>query len=322
MQVVDRIYQVQLPLPFALRSVNCYLLRDDDGWTIVDCGLHTAAGQSAWQAAFASLGIAPGAINKIVLTHFHPDHFGLAGWLQQWNGTPTPVYMAPREAELARRVWGLPAGAPEPMQAHFVANGAPPDMAVAIAATVRDLRQKTLPHPVVSELLAGAPVCMGGREFVALHTPGHSDGHLIFYAAAERLVLCGDHVLVKISPHIGAWPESEPDPLDRFLMSLRELETLAVDLALPGHGPLITSWRERLQELQQHHAARLAQTLVAVGSAADAYHVSQQLFDFNRLTPHEMRFALAETLAHLEYLAAQERLRCEAGASRLYYPMA
>ncbi|WP_298820256.1 MBL fold metallo-hydrolase [Chloroflexus sp.] len=297
------LYQLRLPLPFALNHVNAYLLRDEQGWTIVDTGLHTPAAEAGWQAAFAELDIDPRRIHTIVLTHFHPDHFGMAGWLYERSGAQ--VLLAPREIELAEEVWIHRADHDDPSLRHFLRHGMPADLVRQVVGAIAALRAATRPHPPLTPLPAGAWLTMGGRRFQAIHAPGHSDGQLIFYAPAERLALVGDQVLLKITPHIGVWPESEPDPLRKYLNSLAELRTLAVDLALPGHGKTITTWQERLTELQAHHHERLAAMLRATRDGADtAFTVARRVFDVERFTPHEARFAIAETIAHLELLVA------------------
>src|SRR5262245_35313597 len=112
--VTPDIFQVQIPLPFALRIVNCYLLRGEAGWTVVDSGLNTSSARGAWQAAFSQLHIQPHDIEQIVLTHVHPDHYGLAGWLAAWcvvaggrtAAASPPVRLSEREAWLAVHFWG------------------------------------------------------------------------------------------------------------------------------------------------------------------------------------------------------------------------
>lgn len=314
--IAPDIFLVELPLPFALNHVNCYLLRGPAGWTIVDTGLHTPAGEAGWRAAFAELAIAPGQISQIVLTHFHPDHFGMAGWLQELSGAP--VLMAPREIVQARQVWGKPAEASDTMVPMFVAHGVPDELVASISAMVEELRAHTRPHPELTPLLPGAELEMGERRFRALPAPGHSDGQLLFYDAAGRLALCGDHVLIKITPHIGYWPESEPDPLGRYLASLESLASLELDLALPGHGRPIEDWAGRLAELRAHHEQRLALMLNSIEGSASAYEVARRVFDFGRYTPHEMRFAIAETIAHLELLVVRGVLR-RADGERISY---
>ncbi len=310
--ITEDIYRVQLPLPFALNSVNCYLLKDDNGWVIIDSGLNLPQAQAAWQSAFTALDLRPRDIHQIVLTHFHPDHFGMAGWLQQLgrtDGREPPVWMSPREAEQAWQVWGLPVGQIDPMAGFFRSFGVPTDLLQAMTEGMTYLRGLTHPLPTVNLLEPGSTLQVGRRTFLAMHSPGHSDGHLVFYDAADQLLLCGDHVLMKITPHIGTWPNSEPRVLDRFLLSLKELIDLEVRLALPGHGPLIEDWSGRLAELMHHHALRLEDMFAVAHAGATVFKVSTHIFDFTRLTAHEIRFAVAETISHLELLVQQNRLR-------------
>ncbi|MDE2748346.1 MAG: MBL fold metallo-hydrolase [Chloroflexota bacterium] len=309
-QITDDIVQVRLPLPYKLNIVNCYLLRGADGWTLLDTGLNTAAARAQWGAAMKTLNFKPDDIEKIVLTHMHPDHFGLAGWWQRQAEIPIPVYLPEREMPQAqvfyRRAntplyhqWMLDCGIDE----------ATVDNVERALGSTRDL---TRPHPVRQETLReGTTLRLGTRECRAIHAPGHSDGQLIFYHEAERLMLCGDHVLMKITPNIGSWPHSQPDPLGRFLASLSELTALDVRLALPGHRDLISDWRDRIEELIAHHRARLDQTLAAIeDGAGTVYQIAACIFPLDRLTPHEWRFAMAETLAHLNYLLERNQVTC------------
>jgi glyoxylase-like metal-dependent hydrolase (beta-lactamase superfamily II) len=316
-QIVEDIYQIQLPLPFALNSVNCYLLRGDKGWVILDAGLNTAPAQAVWRAVFSQLKITSTDIEQIILTHVHPDHYGLAGWLQEWSGAP--VWLSPREAELARQVWGQD-NLHQAMFELFRRGGIPTEIEQQAEVEAKKVRALTFPHPHLVKLLEpGEVLLIGQRRFMAIHAPGHSDGQLLFYDPADCLLLSGDQVLLKITPNIGLWPVSEPDPLGRYLASLRELAALEVRLALPGHRGLITNWLERLIELEQHHARRLAAMLAVVDeTGVTAYQVYSQVFNAREFTMHEVRFAVAETLAHLEYLVKQGWLRREGDEVWLY----
>lgn len=319
-RIADDVYQVRLPLPFALRIVNCYLLRGREGWTIIDTGIHTPEGEAAWRSAFAELQITPEQIEQIVLTHVHPDHFGMSGWLQAWAaaaGRQVPVRTSPLEHAQADRVWRS-----SEVADHFVAylagNGMPPEMAVSVAGRMGDTRAMTFPHPpTLDDIHPGTLLRLGDRDFHVIHAPGHSDGQLLFYDAADQLLLCGDHVLMKITPNIGLWRKSDPNPLANFLASLRDLRRLAVRLALPGHKSLITDWRGRIEELLQHHEERLQHTRSALHAGAiNPYTVSLFIFNTEHFSPHEWRFALAESLAHLEYLRLRGEIQRDEAANQ------
>src|SRR5690606_10099486 len=134
-----------------------------------------------------------------------------------------------------------------------------------VADSMDDTYSMTLPHPPKMEHMhAGTTVQLGERSFQTIHAPGHSDGQILFYDAADHLLLSGDHVLMKITPNIGLWEHSDPDPLGHFMASIAELQALDVRLALPGHKKLIEDWRGRIDELLEHHEHRLTITLDAL----------------------------------------------------------
>jgi glyoxylase-like metal-dependent hydrolase (beta-lactamase superfamily II) len=313
-QVAEDIFQVQLPLPFPLRIVNSYVLRDGDGWTIIDTGINYPAGRAAWRAAFVALEIAPKAIRRIVLTHAHPDHYGMAGWLVEQSGAP--VLLAPLEQEFARRAWRDGGANEQAIIDFFQAHGMPTELAEQVRGSMAETRAMTAPWPATGTIEPGESIRIGARLFQVLAAPGHSDQHLVFYCAEERLLLCGDAVLIKITPNISLWPQGRPDPLADFLQSLDRLAALQVDLALPGHGPLIHAFGERLVELREHHHERLEIVERAAAGGATAFSICASVFPATALSPHQLRFAMAETLAHLEYLVGVGRLERDASVYR------
>ncbi|MEM7347391.1 MAG: MBL fold metallo-hydrolase [Chloroflexota bacterium] len=322
-QITDDIYQVKQPLPFALKIINCYLLRGQSGWTIVDTGLNTPPARQVWQDAFSTLGILAGDIEQIVLTHTHPDHFGLAGWLQQFGQTDSytpPVITSSHEARLAREIWIRNTGNFTERYNQFWANcGLPPEIHQGILSQSDAVRDQTFPHPLTLETVeSGETIHLGRRQFNIIHAPGHSDGQIIFYDPIDHLILCGDQVLTKITPNIGLWPVSEPNPLGQYLESLTDLTKLDVQLALPGHGPLINTWHARIDELKAHHVTRLEETLLAVKTYQTPYTISKQLFNIDQLNDHQVRFALAETLSHLELLSIQNQIKQYRNGTRIY----
>jgi glyoxylase-like metal-dependent hydrolase (beta-lactamase superfamily II) len=149
-------------------------------------------------------------------------------------------------------------------------------------------------------------------------TPGHSDGHACFYHEKNGLLLSGDHLLPKISSNISLWPHSHPNPLDNFLTSLRENHRLNVSLVLPAHGDCFSNVQQRVSELQEHHRERLELMKRIASRGATVYQVCREVFG-DRLSLHEIRFAMTETLAHLVYLEKRGELRVSKVDGRYIY---
>lgn len=314
-RILPDLYQVQLPLPFALRMVNCYLLQGERGWTILDTGLNTPDSRAAWEAALAALAIRPGDVEQIVVSHIHPDHYGMAGWLQERLGAPTaptaapPVYLSPRSVDQVAEVWAAHPAQDQAQAAFFLHCGLSAQTAQAAVAAMGPMRQAVQPPPTqVRTLAPGSRVRLGDRPFQVIHAPGHSDGQIIFYDPQDRIMLCADQVLMRISPNISIWPGTDPNPLGRYLASLAELAQLEVRLALPGHGSLIHDWTGRMGEIAHHHGQRLGQMVDAAERPSTVAEISQRIFNHARLSPHEVRFAVTETLAHLCYLVEEGQL--------------
>lgn len=310
-QITDDIYQLRLPLPFALNHVNVYLLRGTNGWTVIDTGINWEKGRNIWQLAFDELDFSFADIEQLILTHVHPDHFGLAGWLYESAkalGHEIPIRTSPREDEQLTVIWR------DRMEIRFGdwlrENGMPDDMANTVHDSMGDTHAMTLPHPPpVAHIQPASSIQLGNRTFQSIHAPGHSDGQLIFYDEAEKLLLSGDHVLMRITPNIGLWKHSQGNPLGEFMTSLSELRDLEVKLALPGHRRLIEDWAGRIDELIAHHEERLSIVMDAIRKGYETpYQMAGHIFDISRFSPHEWRFAIAETLAHLEYLRQKEEI--------------
>ncbi len=305
--VAPDIYQVRIPLPYLLNHVYCYLLRDSAGWAIVDTGLNWPEARAAWEACFEQLEINPKTdIQKIVVTHMHPDHFGMAGWFQAQSGAP--VYLSAHDRDTALRVWYEWPDRSEEMRVFFQKCALSEDKIREVIAAGDDTAQLTTPLPDQLERIEGDTITIGDRNFRVIPAQGHSDGQVLFYHEPEGLMISGDQVLMKITPNIGVWPETAPAPLARYLASLASLHELPVKLALPGHKTVIHHWQARIKELQAHHEDRLALLQKAVTSNTTVFEAMCKIFDMSRLTSHEVRFALAETLAHLEYLRDAGRI--------------
>jgi glyoxylase-like metal-dependent hydrolase (beta-lactamase superfamily II) len=275
--------RITLPLPTGPRHVHCYVV---DG-TLFDTGL--GLGDAPWGRL---------RVERIAITHFHPDHVG--GAAVAAAVTEAAVYQGGLDYAQCERVWGS-RDWPERIADWFRRHGVPAESADelvaqghAFAPFIRFAERPNL-------LYEGSVV--GGWEVVEL--PGHADGHLGFMR--EGALIGGDHLLATISPAIGLYPESRPDPLGDYLASLARTIELAPRIVYPGHGEPIRDPAARARELIEHHRARLDATERSLtAEPQSAYKVSLQLFG-ERLGPTQRRFAVAETLSHLERLVREQR---------------
>jgi len=274
--------------------------------------------------AFEILGIVPEQITQIVLTHVHPDHYGMAGWLEQQISPQAVVRMSDRSVEMARFVWQEPVRWEAEAKGYLQEVGLPQELQMRLMADMRLMRTRVQPFPEnVQTICPGAYVELGGRQFKSIATPGHSDDHLVYWEAQEKLLFCGDQVLLRITPNVGRWPGTSPGVLRRFLHSLHHLKALDVQQAFPGHYESIHTFGERIDELMLHHQYRLQATCQAVSSeeGITVYETARKIFPFEQFTSHEVRFAVAEAYAHLEYLEEEGWVysTCRDGV-RYYFP--
>ncbi|MBM7565440.1 MBL fold metallo-hydrolase [Paenibacillus sacheonensis] len=304
------ILQVRVPLPFSLKWVNSYLLRDERGYALIDPGLHTAEAVAAWEAVMAEHAVDFGDIHTILLTHQHPDHYGLAGWFQQRSGAP--VYLSAESHAYAQRLWGRDKGSAfaADLTALYALHGMPPEVAAELRPHLDGFVAKVEPQPEVRFIEAGETVRLAGLDWRTIDAPGHAGGQLCFYAPEKRWMICGDQVLPTITPNVSVVPGEDDRQLERFLTSLRELAAYEVELAFPGHREPFERFAERAEELAAHHERRLEDIVqMLLETPGSAYSLCMRLFG-ERIAgdAHHMRFAMSETLAHVFYLEQRERI--------------
>ncbi|MFC0333244.1 MBL fold metallo-hydrolase [Paenibacillus sepulcri] len=298
----EGIIQVKVPLPFSLKWVNSYLVPGQQGYTLIDPGLHTPDAVLAWNAALKAHEIAYEQIHTIMLTHQHPDHYGLAGWFQQ--RTAAPVLMSEQSHAYAVRLWGNDDSFSLELTDLYARHGMPAEVLNAIAPHLAAFRERVSPQPEITYISAGDMLQMGNRSWLAIDAPGHARGQLCLYDSAERRMFCGDQVLPDITPNVSVVPREDGDPLQQFLDSLVHLRSYEVELAFPGHRDPFTRFDDRAAELLLHHERRLAQIASLLeAEPCSGYDLCQRLFGA-RISgnTHNLRFAMSETLAHLFHL--------------------
>ena len=293
MQLPGGIRRITPPLPTRPGHVHSYLLPGGDGWTLVDTGIGLPDAQEVWAQALDGAEVA-----RIFVTHFHPDHVGAAADVAELTGAP--VHQGTLDYAQCELVWGNPRW-PERVAGWFRTHGVPAEITEELIGSGNVYRPFIrFQHDPV--LLDEGDV-LDGWELVG--APGHADGQLCLLA--DGILVSADHLLDRISPTVGLWPASRPDPLGDFLDSLERTIELAPRLALPGHGDPIADPVGRARELIEHHRERLAFTEAALTDAPrTAYEVSFDLFGSD-LKAAARRFAVAETLSHLERLVLEER---------------
>ncbi|MGO4543198.1 MBL fold metallo-hydrolase [Paenibacillus sp. 2TAB23] len=299
--------QIKVPVPFSLKWVNSYLIPEQAGYTIIDPGLRTDEAINVWTAVLQQNGLQWGDITRVILTHQHPDHYGLAGYVQERSGAP--VYITRTAHEYAIRLWGEDSGFSHQLQSLYEEHGMPLQEREAIADNLETFVAMVTPQPQVHYFKAGEHMQIGGLSWRLIDAPGHANGQLCFYQPERKWMICGDQVLPHITPNVSVVPWEDNDPLADFLQSLLVLKQYEVVLAYPGHRDPFTDFHGRIDELLQHHASRLDKMAAMLSKEPrTAYGMCEALFG-KRLNgnAHQLRFAMSETIAHLVHLDRKGR---------------
>ncbi|WP_189407887.1 MBL fold metallo-hydrolase [Alteromonas halophila] len=305
-QVAEGIFWLRMPLPFALDHINLYLLEDEQGWYIVDCGLATSETRQHWQSVLSTL---DKPVLGVIATHMHPDHIGLAGWLTEQH--QVPLYMSQTEYFAARALFAGRAGASAWRdEQYFVRCGLATDAVTKAVGDGKGFSRIVSPLPVAYERLTeGQVLTINNNRWTVMIGRGHSPEHVCLYCQERHILVAGDHILPSITPNIGVY-STEPDgnPLADYLDTLLPFMELPSDtLVLPAHNQPFTGVRARVQALRGHHQQQL-KTLY------DVCRIPMRVTDclpalFNRqLDSHLLHFAIAECLSHLNYLCAEGQL--------------
>ncbi len=345
---------LRMGLPFALDHINLWLLRDcqdgREGWTIVDCGIASDATRANWERIFAEQ-LAGLPVLRVIATHFHPDHLGLAHWLcDRWSGRaagPPQGAASPlggqRSGEAASvgahhecRLWisatdfnlaRLASGSTVGMggasaAAFFASHGLTDEDSLAKIRARADYYPSMVPAVPAAfrRLMDGMTVEIGGRQWRCIAGYGHAPEHISLACEADSLLISGDMVLPRISTNVSVVDvEPEANPLALYLSSLQRCLDLPADtLVLPSHGKPFTGLHARLDQLREHHDERLAEVMAACTvKPCHAAELLDVLFK-RKLDLHQTTFAMGESVAHLHALWLAGRLGRSLGADGIF----
>ena len=298
------IFRLVLPLPIpGLHRVNAYLIADDDDLTLVDCGLHDPAlGDNGWGelvAAIEANGFAVADVRRLIVTHTHIDHYGMAGRFVDDTGSELWMHEASHE-ELS--IYRDPAAAKRDLEQMLVDHGVDPDDVDELSAFEDWSGYVSAVVDATTPLRGGEKFACGSRGWEVIHTPGHARSHICLYSNEDGILVSGDHLLATITPHIDFRRGGDEDPLGEFLTSLETVEKLDPRLVLPGHGRPFEDGGSRARVVARHHDRRLGSILQIIRREPHtASEISDELFGAELLHFHR-RLALGEALAHLAYL--------------------
>ncbi len=308
-ELAPGIHWLRMPLPFALDHINLWLLEDGPGWTIVDTGFGRGEKtKELWQQVFAAT-LGRRTVTRVLVTHFHPDHMGLAGWLCEHFEAPLWCTQAEwLTAHLVRQGGG--GGDVSKRLEHYRAHGLPADQLDAFRERGNPFAENVVPVPLsYRRIMEGDEIEIGGRQWRVIVGFGHAPEHACLYQRELGVLISGDQVLPKITTNVSVWPDQpEGDPLKLYLDSMAKFRPLPEEsFVLPSHGLPFLGLHLRLGQLAEHHEERLEVTYEACAAPRSAVELIPVLFK-RALDLHQLGFAIGEALAHVNYLVGAGRL--------------
>lgn len=307
-QVVPGLLRIRIALPFPPSEVNCWLLRDGAGWTLIDCGVDDAETRALFEAVLADPLLEGRPVTRLLVTHFHPDHVGLAGWFAARVGVP--IHMSRVEWLQARLILADP---PERALGayleQYARSGAPESFLAFLHGRGLLYRKWVGPLPYgYAAIREGDTFTLADTSWRVIMGEGHAPEMVCLYSAERGILIAADQILPRITPHIGVHPaDAEDDPLGAYLSCLGKFADLPEDtLVLPSHGEPFTGPGARIMALRDHHEERLGRLTDFCTVPRTVMETTQVLF--RSLPPEQIGFGLSEALAHLRHLTRRGEL--------------
>ena len=315
-EVAPGVVEVFLPLPMKPTIINVWLVRAGSTWTLIDTGMHTGDSRRAFDAALADVGIAPTDVTRIVCTHHHIDHYGTSEPYRTL--THAQVYLHPLEAERA-----VPTAHTMGEGSGFMQRNGVPDVPPEKRLPSASLAFGNLYCPATPDHLLGDEdeIPLGdGRSLQVIWTPGHTPGHCCFLLKPDGVLFVGDHLLPKITPHVGLAPGGAENPLGDFLASHERIQRVDAKLVCPAHGAVYEDHRRRARQLIDFHRVRKMDMLeICRRRPTTAYEIALEAFAITPDNRFQVMAATSETLAHLELLRREGRVLRDDGGDVVRY---
>jgi glyoxylase-like metal-dependent hydrolase (beta-lactamase superfamily II) len=318
-QVCPGVFWIRLPIPFELNHINVWLLEDGDGYTLIDTGISARNTREAWEEIFKNV-IKGKPIHKIIVTHFHPDHFGLCNWLCE----RTNAEYFTSEETLERVGFLLDVEDKDNIETRmeFYQRHEISDV---------DFFEDFLKGSLYTAVVSGAPakqsiledgenIKIGENIWQVIMTYGHAPGHINLYCEALNILISGDQVLPTITSNMSVHADQpNANPLEEYLQSFDKLAFLPDNtLVLPSHGKVFEGVHIRIAEVVAHHHETLDKVFTLCEKSCSASELMPNLFR-RKLEGINSVLAFGETLAHLNYLCEQGRLKCTVREDRYIY---
>jgi glyoxylase-like metal-dependent hydrolase (beta-lactamase superfamily II) len=316
MRILNGVHQIKSPSPGGGSwSTNVYVIEGGDGHILVDSGWDSQESLWALQEGVKAANLKLRDIKKVVITHIHPDHYGLATKVKQICGAQVAIhrieasFISPRYKDFADLV--------KKTEELLRQNGVPQDELPQLEEASLWMNKYVTPDSPEVMLEDGDIISNDSFELEVLWTPGHSPGHICLYEREKKFILTGDHVLYDTTPHVGFNPLSGDNPLGDYVSSLKKLERLKVNFILPGHGPMFNALGLRIEKILQHHEERKRAIMQPLRNGLKtAYEIAQQIpwmvdgggIAFRDLPVWDKRMAITETIAHLKLLTEEDRV--------------
>ncbi len=305
-----RLKMLTISLPFRLNHVNCFVAEGENGYIIIDTGLNNDESKNIWNDV-----IKEKPIERILITHLHPDHYGYAGTLQK--ATNAPLSITEIDAKTAKYIWEE-----QPLRQlreDYERSNVPQNVIEGIIDITKNFVSKVSPLPKIDHYFQeGEKVHLSGFEYEVLFTPGHSDGLICLYNKDKNVLISTDHILPKITPNISHWFYGKGNPLHDYEESLQKVKKLNAAYVIPSHGEPFYDANKRIDQIWSHHLERFDITLTALKKVNSVFDVCHYLFP-QELNVYEYQFAIGETLAHLEYLRGKGECERELVNGKWHY---